>query len=78
VARCMIKAGSVIRDKDTDIVYVVKHDTHIEAPRLPVTAFEFIGRCDEKDIPTKYIEMKHSWTTNAVNVDLSKAKLEEY
>lgn len=68
--RCMIKAGSIVRDRDTEITYIVDEDTHIESTRLPVLTK---GTEISKDI-----EMRHSWDTNAVNIDLSEAILEEY
>lgn len=70
MARCMIMAGSEIRDRDTDLFYVVGEDTHIEATRLPVYP---LGSGIIKSI-----EMRHSWDANAINIDLSEATLEEY
>ena len=70
MSRCMIKAGSVVRDRDTEITYIVDEDTYIESTRLPVLTK---GTEISKDI-----EMRHSWDTNAVNIDLSRATLEEY
>ena len=70
MSRCMIAAGSMIRNRDTDITYIVAEDTHIEAAILPVLPLgSGISEC---------IEMRHSWDTNAVNIDLSRATLEEY
>ena len=70
MSRCMIKAGSTVRDRDTDLYYVVGEDTHIEAEYLPVVSTELTKR--------SHIEMRHSWDTNVVNIDLSEAILEEY
>lgn len=70
MAKCMIEAGSMVRNRDTDLIYIVAEDTHIEATRLPVYP---LGSGIIKSI-----EMRHSWDANAINIDLSEATLKEY